>query len=55
MPDVIYAQASTYASGFASNIYAGRNTPDVSGLVGMSPGAKYIMLPLRILMESDQD
>lgn len=57
-PDVISAggvymeadgatQASTYASGFASNIYAGRNTPDVSGLVGMSPGAKYIMLPLQ--------
>ncbi|MDQ3608841.1 MAG: S8 family serine peptidase, partial [Actinomycetota bacterium] len=40
-------QASTYASGFASNIYAGRNTPDLSGLVGMSPGAKYIMLPLQ--------
>jgi hypothetical protein len=65
-PDVISAggvymepdgtmQASDYSSGFASNIYAGRNVPDVSGLVGMndpdpvqtrSPGAMYIMLPL---------
>ena len=56
-PDVISAggvfmdndeslQASDYASGFASNVYAGRNVPDVSGLVGMKPGASYIMLPL---------
>lgn len=63
-PDVISAggvymepdgstRASDYASGFASNIYPGRNVPDVSGLVGMqspdgfaSPGAMYIMLPL---------
>ena len=62
-PDVISAggvymeedgsmQASSYSSGFASNIYAGRNVPDVSGLVGMrapvsgNPGAMYIMLPL---------
>lgn len=56
-PDVISAggvfmeqntnlQASNYASGFASNIYAGRNVPDVSGLVGMLPRAAYIMLPL---------
>jgi hypothetical protein len=40
-------KASNYASGFASNIYAGRKVPDLSGLVGMSPGAKYIMLPLQ--------
>ena len=33
-------------SGFASNIYAGRNVPDVTGLVGMRPRAAYIMLPL---------
>jgi subtilisin family serine protease len=56
-PDVISAggafmeadgslQATPYASGFASNIYSGRNVPDVSGLVGMPPGAMYIMLPL---------
>ena len=56
-PDVISAggvymqedeslQASNYASGFASNVYPGRNVPDVSGLVGMSPGASYIMLPV---------
>ncbi len=56
-PDVISAggvfmetngakQASDYASGFASNIYIGRNVPDVSGLVGMQPRAAYIMLPL---------
>jgi len=45
-PDVISAggvymepdgsmRASDYASGFASNIYNGRNVPDLSGLVGM--------------------
>jgi subtilisin family serine protease len=62
-PDVISAggvymepdgdmRASSYSSGFASNIYAGRNVPDLSGLVGMRspnnnpPGAMYIMLPL---------
>lgn len=45
-------EASSYSSGFASNIYPGRNVPDVSGLVGMSspngksPGAMYIMLPV---------
>ena len=39
-------QASDYASGFASQIYPGRNVPDVSGLVGMQPRAKYIMLPV---------
>ncbi|MFN8290237.1 MAG: S8 family serine peptidase [Chitinophagaceae bacterium] len=57
-PDVISAggvfmeanmslQASNYASGFASNIYPGRNVPDVSGLVGMKPMAAYIMLPVQ--------
>jgi subtilisin family serine protease len=56
-PDVISAggtymesdgslQATPYASGFASTIYSGRNVPDVSGLVGLPPGAMYIMLPL---------
>jgi Subtilase family len=56
-PDVISAggvfmnpdatmRASDYASGFMSNIYPGRRVPDLSGLVGMRPGAKYIMLPL---------
>ena len=56
-PDVISAggafkqpdgtiQASNYASGFASPVYAGRNCPDVTGLVGMQPRAAYIMLPL---------
>jgi hypothetical protein len=56
-PDVISAggvfmspdeslQASNYASGFASQIYAGRNVPDLCGLVGMKPKAIYIMFPL---------
>ncbi len=56
-PDVISAggcymsrdgslRASDYSSGFASQIYRGRNVPDLSGLVGMRPGAKYIMLPV---------
>ncbi len=39
-------QASDYASGFMSNIYAGRQVPDVCGLVGMLPKAAYIMLPV---------
>jgi Subtilase family len=57
-PDVISAggvymeadgsmRASDYASGFASKVYAGRNVPDASGLVGMLPRAIYIMLPLQ--------
>jgi hypothetical protein len=56
-PDVISAggvfmrpdetlEASDYASGFMSNIYAGRRVPDLCGLVGMQPKAIYIMLPL---------
>lgn len=39
------AEASDYASGFTSGIYPGRVVPDVCGLVGMQPGAAYIMLP----------
>jgi hypothetical protein len=57
-PDVIAAggvymhpegtlEASDYASGFASNIYQGRNVPDVCGLVGKRPRAAYIMLPVQ--------
>ena len=57
-PDVIAAggvymaadgatNASDYASGFASQVYPGRNVPDVSGLVGMQPRAAYIMLPVQ--------
>ena len=56
-PDVISAggafmrpdgtfEASNYASGFTSRIYAGRRAPDVCGLVGMRPRAIYIMLPV---------
>jgi hypothetical protein len=65
-PDVISAggvyldqtgalQASDYSSGFASNIYPGRNVPDLSGLVGMRPRAAYIMLPLEPGDEIDRD
>lgn len=57
-PDVISAggvfmqadgsmRASDYTSGFTSQIYSGRNVPDLSGLVGMRPRAIYIMLPLQ--------
>ncbi|WP_121353391.1 S8 family serine peptidase [Flavisolibacter nicotianae] len=64
-PDVISAggvymdenfslQASDYASGFASNIYNGRNVPDVCGLVGLQPTAAYIMLPVQPGDEIDQ-
>lgn len=40
-------QASNYASGFVSNIYPNRQSPDVCGMVGMQPGANYIMLPVQ--------
>jgi subtilisin family serine protease len=64
-PDVISAggtymeadgsmRASDYSSGFASNVYAGRNVPDVCGLVGMLPRAAYIMLPLQPGDQIDQ-
>jgi serine protease AprX len=39
-------EASNYASSFDSLIYPGRHVPDVCGLVGMQPGALYIMLPV---------
>ena len=39
-------RATRYTSGFASNVYPGRNVPDLSGLVGDPPGAAYIMLPI---------
>jgi hypothetical protein len=39
--------ASNFASGFASNVFPGRNVPDLCGLVGQSPLAIYIMLPLQ--------
>lgn len=39
--------ASSYASGFMSNIYPNRAVPDLCGLVGLVPKAIYIMLPLQ--------
>ena len=39
-------RASDYSSGFMSNVFPGRRVPDLSGLVGMRPGAKLIMLPV---------
>jgi len=65
-PDVISAggvfrqvdgslRASDYASGFVSNIYTGRNAPDLCGLVGMQPRAAYIMLPLQPSSQIDTD
>ncbi len=64
-PDVISAggsymlpngkfRASNYASGFISKIYKNRVVPDVCGLVGMSPGAQYIMLPVEPNDELDR-
>ena len=40
-------EASDYASSFDSQIYPGRHVPDLCGLVGMQPGAIYIMLPVQ--------
>src|SRR5690625_986224 len=56
-PDVISAggvhqapdgalRASDYTSGFVSRVYPDRLVPDASGLVGMLPGAMYLMLPV---------
>ncbi|PWE69613.1 peptidase S8, partial [Bacillus cereus] len=56
-PDVISAggvymhadgtfEATPYASGFSSPLFEDRNCPDVCGLVGLPPGARYIMLPV---------
>lgn len=38
-------QASNYASGFISNIFPDRRSPDVCGLCGQRPSAIYMMLP----------
>ncbi|MGV9455303.1 S8 family serine peptidase [Streptomyces sp. NPDC003635] len=38
-------QASDYASAFTSVLFRDRFVPDVCGLVGMRPGATYILLP----------
>ena len=40
-------EASPYASGFESLIFAGRRVPDVCGLVGWTPKGNYIMLPVQ--------
>jgi subtilisin family serine protease len=48
-------RASSYASGFASRIFPGRNVPDVSGLVGLVPSAAYIMLPVESGDQIDRD
>ncbi len=47
MDENLNLRASDYSSGFDSNIYPGRTTPDVCGMVGMRPRAAYIMLPLQ--------
>ena len=65
-PDVISAggvymkengdlQASSFSSGFPSQIFSRRNTPDVSGLVGMKPNGAYIALPVEPNSEFDAE
>lgn len=39
-------QAASYASGFRSNVYAGRNVPDVAGLCGDLPAGVLLMSPV---------
>ena len=65
MPEVISAggvfvdpagrmEASDYASAFLSQIYAGRQIPDCSGLVGRaSNSASYVLLPIPARCEID--
>jgi serine protease AprX len=63
-PDVISAggvfmhpdgslEASNYSSGFVSRLYPGRDVPDLCGLVGQTPRARYIMLPVQPRGRSD--
>lgn len=40
-------RASTYSSGFTSPWFGGNTVPLVCGLVGMSPRAQYLMLPVQ--------
>src|SRR5579871_3899302 len=47
--------ASDYASGFISRVYPNRRVPDLCGLVGMTPKAIYIMLPVQPSDEIDRD
>jgi len=65
-PDVISAggaylqplkapEATEYASGFKSKIFANRRVPDVCGLVGKPPAAVYIMLPVEPGDEIDSE
>ena len=65
-PDVIAAggvfmepdgslRASDNASGFESQIYPGRNVPDISGVVGMAPLGAYIMLPVQPSSRTDAE
>ena len=46
-------QASNYTSGYPSPWYGNRTVPDVCGLVGLSPRAQYIMLPVQPGCELD--
>lgn len=48
-------KASNYASGYASSIYTDRGVPDVSGLCGMRPGARYLMLPVQPGCDEDRN
>jgi subtilisin family serine protease len=45
-PDTSALEASDFASGFGSNLYPGRNVPDISGLCGSSPSGIYFPLPV---------
>jgi subtilisin family serine protease len=47
-------KAADYASGYASRIYPDRGVPDVSGLCGMRPGARYLMLPVQPGCDEDR-
>lgn len=47
-------KAADYASGYASRLYTDRGVPDVSGLCGMRPGARYLMLPVQPGCDEDR-
>jgi hypothetical protein len=48
-------RASNYTSGYPSPWFQGVTVPDVSGLVGTQPRAKYIMLPIPPECEIDRE
>lgn len=48
-------EASNYASGYMSGMFANRRVPDVAGLCGQAPRGIYIIMPTQPATAMDQD